>query len=82
MLSDRERKLLRILWNLNQLEWVKIDFALICRLTGWTENEVNLQIDRLIEEKYVERDEGDHFIRVIEAWDRTQSKEWKSWNYR
>lgn len=76
MLIDRERKLLRILWNLNQFEWVKIDFVLVCRLTGWADNEINLQIDRLVEEKYVERDEGNYFIRVIEGWDRTQSRVW------
>lgn len=72
MLQDRERKLLRILWNLNQMEWAKNDFTIVCRLTGWSSKEIEVLLDHLIDDKYIERDEGNHFIRVIEGWDRSK----------
>jgi len=68
MLSDNERKLLRILCSLYGQGWVTPDLERLCRLSGRSEQQVKAAVKRLIVERYVEIKPGS--LRVVEGWER------------
>jgi len=68
MLTDTERKLLRILWSLYGNAWIKPDIDRICRLSVRPPDQVRAAVKGLIGKEYVELKPG--FIRVIQSCER------------
>ncbi|MFK7692844.1 hypothetical protein [Paenibacillus sp. HJGM_3] len=64
-MNDSERKLARILWNLNQSAWAPPDFPRICRMTGRTEAQIRESIKLLIEVGAIEVRPGE--LRVLKT---------------
>lgn len=65
MLDDADRKLLRVLFNLDQNQWVKPDFVKLRRLTGRTEVQLRVSMKQLVNEGIIEVRPGE--LRVLKA---------------
>jgi DNA-binding MarR family transcriptional regulator len=67
VLSDTERKLLRILWNQNGLEWFRPDLKQLCRMSQRNFGQVKAAVRGLIAQGYIEvRDDR---LRVVAVWE-------------
>lgn len=69
MLSDTDRKVLRILFNIYRNNWSRPDLDQLCRLSGRPPQQVRAAVKTLIQERYVELDR--QFVRVVRAWEET-----------
>lgn len=69
MLTDRARKLQRILFNLYRHEPVCLDRERLAWITGLSEGEIDSIIAELEEQNYVVQKEG--LLQVLEGWERT-----------
>lgn len=74
MLTDRARKMQRILFNLYRHEAVCIDRERLAWITGLTKAEIDSVISELEVQKYVVQKEG--LLQVIEGWERHPNR-WK-----
>jgi predicted transcriptional regulator len=67
VLSDTERKLLRIVWKLYRSDWHKPDLTTLCRLSQRTPEKVKAAVSSLIAQGYIEAQDGR--LRVVAAWE-------------
>ncbi|KIL42108.1 hypothetical protein SD70_02695 [Gordoniibacillus kamchatkensis] len=67
MLSDLERKVLMILWNLYRDTWSRPDLLKVSRLSGRTEQKVREAIKALRAAEYIEVRIGE--LRVLKVWE-------------
>ncbi|MGE7225450.1 helix-turn-helix domain-containing protein [Paenibacillus glucanolyticus] len=77
MLSDTERKILRIFWNLHGHEWFRPGLQQLCRLSQRTPGQVKTAVRNLIEKGYIEF-QGGRF-RVVVAWEPEKVRRTNPW---
>ncbi|RXZ84563.1 hypothetical protein EBB07_00670 [Paenibacillaceae bacterium] len=58
MLSDLERKLLRVVFNLNRNEWVRLDIPRIAHLSVRSQQQVRAALNSLWRQGYLEHNDG------------------------
>ncbi|WP_442603819.1 hypothetical protein [Paenibacillus sp. KN14-4R] len=70
MLTDTDRKVLRVLFNRYGLAMTPLHLPVLCRLTQRTETQVIASIKRLGAESYITFDSVTRYARVIEPFER------------
>ncbi|MGD8188590.1 hypothetical protein ACQCN2_01185 [Brevibacillus ginsengisoli] len=77
MLSDIERKVLRVIGNYTSIRWRTPTIGELCIKTGRDRGGIMTVLEVLNKEKYIvwNRTEPDK-IDLLEAWERKESKPW------
>lgn len=68
MLSDTERKLLRILFNRNGHQNTRVLIPELARLAQREVGQIEKALQRLQEERFIERSDTLNFVKVIPGW--------------
>ncbi|MCR2803413.1 hypothetical protein [Paenibacillus soyae] len=72
VLSDRSRKILRVLWNLYRHEAVRLNYGRLGRMIGLNEKQINAALSELEEKRCIARKEG--HLQVLRPWDERESR--------
>lgn len=67
MLSDRSRKILKVLWNLYRHEAVRLNYGRLGRIIGLNEKQINAALAELEEKRRIVMKEG--YLQVLQPWD-------------
>lgn len=68
MLSDTERKLLRILFNRNGHQNTRVPISVLARLAQREDGQIRKALERLREERFIEWEEAINAIKVVPGW--------------
>ncbi len=78
-MTDTERKLLRILWSLHRDQEAYINIARLQRLSGRSEGQLRVALQRLAAEEYIQYD--GLVVKVLRMPEEQVKREIRYWEY-